>query len=118
MEKKERKPRGYWTLERCKEDAKRFGYTGDWRKEHPYSWGKARKIGWLDECCKHMAPYKTGKKQVMCIETGEKFESITSAYKKMKLNSTKIGMVCRGVRKHTGGYTFKYVGKSKNKTKE
>lgn len=109
------KPKKFYTKAECKRIASKYGKRGEWRKGQPYSWGKARKMGWLDECCKHMEPSRTGRKQIVCVETREKFESITSASKKINLNKTKIGMVCRGLRNTTGGYTFKYVSKSETK---
>ncbi len=55
------KPNGYWTLERCQEEALKFNKRGDWsRYGGNGSYLSARKNGWLDECCKHMKNY--GKK--------------------------------------------------------
>ena len=105
------KPKNFYTKAECKKIAKKYVNRGEWKNGHPYSWGKARRMGWLDECCKHMISSKTGKKQIICIETGEKFQSIISASKKLNLGKTKIGLVCRGIRNHTGGYTFKYINK-------
>lgn len=48
------------------------------------------------------------KKKVICIETGEIFESTSEAERIMKLCVNKVSAVCRGVRKSTGGYTFMY----------
>jgi hypothetical protein len=47
------KPRGYWTLERCQEDALKYKNKTEWRKESP-AYGAAIKNGWLDVCCAHM----------------------------------------------------------------
>lgn len=58
--------------------------------------------------------FKTGlatawnKKKVVCIETGEIFESTSEAERVMGLCVNKVSAVCRGVRKSTGGYTFMY----------
>ena len=49
-----RKPRGYWTLERCMEDAMRFDARAKWQKESSGAYDRAMKMGWLDECCAHM----------------------------------------------------------------
>ena len=49
------------------------------------------------------------KRKVMCIETGEIFESGRQAAEKLKLNRSKISNVCKGKRKSTGGYRFKFV---------
>lgn len=47
-------------------------------------------------------------RQVMCIETGITFISATEAANKLKLQQTSISAVCRGERKSTGGFTFKF----------
>lgn len=49
-----RKPNGYWTLERCKEDAKRFSSRQEWRRSKAGGYPAARRNGWRDECCAHM----------------------------------------------------------------
>lgn len=48
-------------------------------------------------------------KKVMCIDTGEVFNSTGEAGKIMGLLSTSIALVASGKRKSTGGYKFKYV---------
>jgi hypothetical protein len=52
-------------------------------------------------------------KPVMCLETGQVFKSGAEAAKKMGLQKSKICLVCKGIRKHTGGYRFVYVQKVK-----
>ena len=47
-------------------------------------------------------------KKVICIETGEIFDSIRCAGKKLELHHQTIGEVCRGKHKTTGGLHFKY----------
>lgn len=47
-------------------------------------------------------------KAVVCIDTGERFQSITEAAKAKGLNRGKIGDVCRGARKSTGGTHWRY----------
>lgn len=49
------------------------------------------------------------RRQVICIETGELFESIVDAER--KINSQHIGDCCRGKIKTSGGYHWKYVEK-------
>lgn len=48
-------------------------------------------------------------KPVMCIETGEQFESIQVAENFYNICHGKIGMVCNGKRKTTGGYHWKFI---------
>ena len=40
------------------------------------------------------------------------YDSITIAANQLKLTASKISSVCRGKRKHTGGFKFKYVTKN------
>lgn len=48
-------------------------------------------------------------KKVMCIDTGEVFKSGREAAKKLKLQPSKISLVCNGKRKATGGLRFCFV---------
>ena len=48
------KPAGYWTLERCHEEALKFNIKERWKKAHSPSYQAARLHGWIDECCSHM----------------------------------------------------------------
>ena len=46
--------RGYWTKERCDEDALKYNSRSEWNKNNSSAYSAAHKNGWLDECCKHM----------------------------------------------------------------
>ena len=48
------KPKGYWTLERCMNEALRYEGRWDWQKGHGASYASAKIYGWLEECCAHM----------------------------------------------------------------
>lgn len=48
-------------------------------------------------------------KAVICIETGEEFESIQLAEKSYNIAHGKIGEVCKGNRKTTGGYHWEFI---------
>ena len=50
----DKKPYGYWTLERCVEDAKRYGVREQWKRESSGAYDKAHREGWLELCCGHM----------------------------------------------------------------
>lgn len=52
---------------------------------------------------------RKGAKQVLCVETGEIFNSATEAGKIKKINFSNICAVCRGDRNIAGGYHWKYV---------
>jgi hypothetical protein len=49
-----RKPNGYWTKERCIEDAKNYSTPTEWNLNSKAAFSIAWKNGWLDECCDHM----------------------------------------------------------------
>jgi very-short-patch-repair endonuclease len=47
-------PDGYWTLERCQDEARKYKSKVQWRMEHRASFSKANKEKWLAQCCSHM----------------------------------------------------------------
>jgi len=51
-----RKPRGYWTKERCLDEAIKYKYRVDFRQRSHKAYDAAKKKGWLDSICKHMSP--------------------------------------------------------------
>jgi len=46
-------PNGYWTLERCKEDALKYNSKTEWQNNST-AYTYALKNGWREECCAHM----------------------------------------------------------------
>ena len=48
-------------------------------------------------------------KSVMCVETGETYDTLKEASECTGCNATKISAVCHGSRQHTGGLHFKFV---------
>ncbi len=56
--KRHRKPRGYWTKERCIESAKPHAHRLQWAEAERGAYLVATEKGWLDECCAHMARAK------------------------------------------------------------
>ncbi|QNJ55308.1 hypothetical protein vBValMR11Z_382 [Vibrio phage vB_ValM_R11Z] len=48
------KPRGYWTLERLKEDALKYQTRNEWHKNSSGAYSAAHYHGLIDECCSHM----------------------------------------------------------------
>ena len=47
-------PKGYWTLERCIEDAKQYKKLEDWSKAKPSGYSVARSKNWVSVCSPHM----------------------------------------------------------------
>ena len=59
----------------------------------------------------HLSAAQPHKKKILCVSTGEIFESFADAARKTGLNRTKIVSVCTGKRKTTGGLIFQYADK-------
>lgn len=92
----------------------------EWMKEHP-EFGKARAQDMLEWQKQHPEEIlnmrrenvkkatEARKKKVLCVETGEIFESASEAARKMpNTTQSKICMVCRGQRNTCGGYHWQY----------
>lgn len=73
-----------------------------------------RKIQSLNSANKN----KLKRKPVVCVETGQEFESATECARislsvfGVQMNQTKISAVCNGIRNKHQGYTFQYVNES------
>ena len=48
------KPFGYWTKERCLEEASKYKLKTEWRRCSGSSYYAAKQKGWLEECTAHM----------------------------------------------------------------
>ena len=60
-----RKPRGYWTLEKCKIEALKYIYKFDFRKKSSCAYNATYRHGWMNEVCFHMKT--TGDKYHRCV---------------------------------------------------
>lgn len=49
-----RKPTGYWTKERCHEEALKYNTRKTFQNNNQTAYQKSRKNGWLDDICSHM----------------------------------------------------------------
>lgn len=56
------KPDGYWTRERCVEEAKKYTTRKEWRATSKGSWGAAMTLKCYKECTSHMKLIKSWKK--------------------------------------------------------
>jgi hypothetical protein len=64
-----KKPNGYWTKERCHEEALKYNRRVDFHKESKSAYSKAFKSGWLDDICSHMNTKKSRKiTKELCYE--------------------------------------------------
>jgi len=64
-----KKPNGYWTKEKCIEEARNFNSTKEWSSISSSSYSVAKTKGWLDDCRAHM---KERKRATSGIWTKEK----------------------------------------------
>lgn len=48
-------------------------------------------------------------REVVCTDTGQKYETIEEAARQTGANAGAISMVCRGQRKHAGGFMWAYA---------
>ena len=51
---------------------------------------------------------------IICLENDKIYKSITEASKELNVETANIVKVCKGERKHTKGYTFRYIEESKD----
>ncbi|MBA6372505.1 GIY-YIG nuclease family protein [Colwellia sp. BRX8-4] len=73
------KPSGYWTKERCQQEALRYKVKEDFRKESGGAYSAAIKNGWLEEVCSHIKSQRVprgywGSKE-RCAEEALKYPS-------------------------------------------
>ncbi len=52
-----KKKNGYWTKERCWEEAKKYSRRTDFQKYDKAAYSAAFKKGWLDDICSHMSSF-------------------------------------------------------------
>lgn len=48
------KPKGYWTKEKCVEEAKKYQTRSDWKSKSVSAYNTAHKNKWIEECVEHM----------------------------------------------------------------
>lgn len=73
-----RKPKGYWTLELCRESAAKYNSKAGWKKADPAAVNAAHKNGWIDQCCAHMARPKNWRLKwtlETCKESAAKYKT-------------------------------------------
>lgn len=54
MEPSQKRPNGYWTIERCAAEALKYGTRGEFCRADQTAYQAARHRGWLDDICAHM----------------------------------------------------------------
>jgi predicted GIY-YIG superfamily endonuclease len=82
-----KKPKNYWTKERCKEEALKYSDIKSFREESSVAYNKSVLGGFLDEICVHMSKIEKHKKGYwtleMCKLEAEKYKNRTD-FKKSK----------------------------------
>ena len=58
-------PKGYWTLERCIEDAKQYKKLEDWSNAKPSGYSVARSKNWVAVCTTHMTDGRRVSKKII-----------------------------------------------------
>ena len=70
-------PAGYWTKERCLEEAKRCVIYTKWLSESPNSYAAAIRDGYLDECLLYLSDLPNKWSKDSCLIEAVKYESIS-----------------------------------------
>lgn len=90
-----KKPKNYWTKERCRKEAMKYSKKNDFRKKAPNVYSQAHRKGFLEEICSHMSvdrrPTNFWTKDRI-IEEAKKYKSRTEFNK----NSGGAAIVARG----------------------
>lgn len=68
-----RKPPNYWTFEKCKEEALKYNYKADFKKNGVTPYRKSLRNGWLNEITSHMV--LSGDKYKRCVYVYEFFDN-------------------------------------------
>ena len=71
---------GYWTKEKCMENALQYTSKEKWKKENYSANGAARKNGWYEECTAHMTQIKNPNgywTKEKCIEEAKKYNTVS-----------------------------------------
>jgi hypothetical protein len=72
--KSPQKPKGYWSKERCEEDAKKYKSRQDWFKRSSSAYLAASRNKWLDLCCAHISVWTLEK----CKDVASQFMTMSA----------------------------------------
>ena len=78
-------PKGYWTLERCKKEAKKYKYKTQFARKSCSAYERARKNNWIDKICNHMKIYSKPRNYWNfnnCMKESKKYKTRSIFYKK------------------------------------
>jgi hypothetical protein len=78
---RDKKPNGYWTKEKCFEEARKHTTIKDWALASGSSYNKSKRNGWVSECTAHMVKLQKPKgfwnNKERCIEDAKKYTTKT-----------------------------------------
>ena len=108
-----------WTLDACIDSAAPFPTKTAWLSSCRSAYNAARKNGWLDQCCAHMARgHAVRAKSVINIDTQKAFSTAKAAGDYYGVDPSSILKVCKGHKRTTGGYHWAYVDETETTAKE
>jgi hypothetical protein len=96
---KERKPKGYWTFERCKEEALKYNKKINFRINNCGCYTYAYRRGWLDDICLHMIKntywnYEKCKEEALKFKTRAEFSKKSGGAYNMTFKMKWLDEVC------------------------
>ena len=77
---------GYWTKERCSEEAAKYDTRFAFRNGSPGAYSSAYTHGWISEICQHMRLLRTYYSMEECAEEASKYDTKTEFLKKAPLH--------------------------------
>ena len=77
---------GYWTKERCSEEATKYDTRFAFRNGSPGAYSSAYTHGWISEICQHMRLLRTYYSMEECAEEASKYDTKTEFLKKAPLH--------------------------------
>lgn len=94
-----------WDEETVLKELDKYTSKGELLKNNPKCYNAIHKKH------RHLLPLydKPHKLKVLCVDTGEIFESLSEASKRLKVNHCCISKVCKGIRNSANGMRFKFI---------
>jgi hypothetical protein len=89
---KKQLPNGYWTKQRCAEDALNYETKYEWQKKSSSAYNTALKNDWMDECSGHMVTQKVPKSfwtKERCLNEALKYDTRTD-WRSGSMNSYRV----------------------------
>lgn len=80
------KPHGYWTKEKCIEEASKYDTKFAFRNSSPGAFSSAYKHGWINDICRNMKLLRTYYSMEECAEEASKYSTKTEFLQKAPLH--------------------------------